>query len=218
MAKTATVLFDLDGTLIDSTEAIVESFGAAFAYFGEPSPPSREIIKMIGNPLNKMFAALGVEEARLQNYIDRYKERYSAVCLTKTLLLPLVKEALATLKPFARIGVVTTKMASRSNEILAHLGVRDYIDAIVGFEDTQNPKPHPEPILLALERLQTALSEDNIFMIGDTPIDINAALNAGVTPIGLLCGYSDAAAFAPFDCEVYQNAFEAANSIAKRLQ
>ncbi|MDR0665676.1 MAG: HAD family hydrolase [Helicobacteraceae bacterium] len=215
MAKPATALFDLDGTLIDSTEAIVESFNAAFAHFNRASPDPEAIIKLIGNPLHKMFVSLGIEEAEIQGYIDRYKDRYRKVCLQKTTLLPRVKEALETLKPIAAIGVVTTKSASFSKEILAHFGIDGYFEAIVGFEDAKNPKPHPEPILLALER--TRGDKRNAFMIGDTPIDINAALSAGVTPIALLCGYSTAKDFAPFDCEIVSNAFEAARSIAKRF-
>ncbi|MDR2151882.1 MAG: HAD family hydrolase [Helicobacteraceae bacterium] len=215
MAKTATVLFDLDGTLIDSTEAIVESFGAAFAHFGAVMPPERAIIRLIGAPLQKMFAALGVDDAQNQSYIDRYKERYSKVCLQKTMILPQVKEALKLLKPFAKIGVVTTKTATFSKEILAHLEIGEYVDAIVGFEDAKNPKPDPEPLLLALERLQSAKTD--AFMVGDTPIDINAALNAKITPIAVLCGYSSAEDFASFDCEIVANAFAAAESIAKRF-
>ncbi|MDR1451701.1 MAG: HAD hydrolase-like protein [Helicobacteraceae bacterium] len=221
MAKNAAVLFDLDGTLIDSAEAIVESFGAAFAHFGEAPPDMRAITKAIGRPLQAMFAAFGVSEAQIQSYVERYKERYREICLEKTSLLTGAKEALALLKPLTKIGVVTTKTTSFSKEILTHLGAAQYIDAIVGFEEVKNPKPHPEPILLALKRLRVSrriiagdLEKSEIFMVGDTPIDINAALNANVTPIGLLCGYAEKEDFAPFNCAVYENALEAAKAIA----
>ncbi|MDR1912529.1 MAG: HAD family hydrolase [Helicobacteraceae bacterium] len=212
MAKTTTALFDLDGTLIDSTEAILESFAFAFDFFGAPKPDEKTIVRLIGSPLAKMFADLGVSEEQKQSYIDRYKERYGDVCLQKTFLLPNVEEALKTLKPIAKIGVVTTKSAVFSKKILTHLGVKSYIDEVIGFEDAKNPKPNAEPILFALNRLGSP--RENAFMIGDTPIDINAAINAKITPIGVLCGYSSAEVLAPYNCAVYTDALEAAKAIA----
>ena len=144
-----TLLFDLDGTIIDSTEAIVESFGVAYNTFGTPVPESHAIIELIGLPLLTMFERLGIPSTLAQDYVDTYKAHYRTVATAKTYILPFAKEAIHKASAFATLGVVTTKTGRYSEEILTHLGVRDYFSTIVGFEHVTHPKPHPEPILTA---------------------------------------------------------------------
>ncbi|GHV03074.1 hydrolase [Campylobacterota bacterium] len=211
----ATVLFDLDGTLIDSTTAIVESFGVSFSHFNTPVPKSDAIVRLIGNPLSVMFATLGVENGRVEAFIARYKEHYRSVCLEKTHLIGGAKEALKTLAPHAAIGVVTTKTSRFSREILAHLGVAECIETIVGFDDVQNPKPDPEPILLALKRMERGA--ENAYMVGDTPIDIAAAQNAQITPIAVLSGYASRAELEPFGCAISENVLQAVKMIVQNI-
>ncbi|GHS86892.1 hydrolase [Campylobacterota bacterium] len=220
MAKNIIALFDLDGTLIDSTQAIVDSFETAYICHDQ-APPSREaIVKLIGYPLAQMFAQLGVNGA-IDSFVARYKEKYREICTAQTTLLPRANDALALLYPIAKIAVVTTKTASFSRVLLEHLGAAKYIDAIVGYEDVKNPKPHAEPILLALERLghgaKNPIAAEQTFMIGDTGFDIEAALNAKITPIALLCGYSTREELSQFECEICTDAFDAAKMIVNRF-
>ena len=182
-----TILFDLDGTLIDSTEAILESFGVAYDTFGRAMPEEDEIKELIGHPLDMMFRMLGVPNSQADAYVDAYKEYYKLISRKKTTLLPLAKEAVKLAATIGTLGVVTTKTARYSEELLEHLGVMHYFEVLIGRESVTHPKPHPEPILKALSHLKADASRT--WMIGDTPMDLIAANEAGVQGIGVLCGY-----------------------------
>jgi len=185
-----TILFDLDGTLIDSTEAILESFARSFEILGG-AMPDEEVIKMqIGHPLADMYRNLGITEERIDDYVRSYKESYRRIHTAKTVLLPGAREAIELASGFARLGVVTTKTGKYSRELLEHFGLMEYFDTLVGSEDVTHHKPHSEPILTALERMEAA--REGCWMIGDTCMDIRAAQAAGVGPLGLSCGYGDA--------------------------
>ncbi|MGE4295290.1 MAG: HAD family hydrolase [Campylobacterales bacterium] len=216
MPKSAVVLFDLDGTVIDSTEAIVESFHVSFKHFGDALPPERAIVSGIGHPLKTMFEQLGVDPARSDDYVAVYRGHYRTVCNDKTFLVPGAKEAVELMAAHARLGVVTTKTARFSWEILKHLGIGDRFETVVGFEEVQNPKPHPEPILLALERLGRPAGQK--WMIGDTPMDILAARAAGVTPLGVLSGYATEAELLRHQCDIFDNALKACENIVETLK
>jgi phosphoglycolate phosphatase len=182
-----TILFDLDGTLIDSTEAILESFGVAYDTFGRAMPEEDTIKKLIGHPLDIMFMMLGIPHTQANAYVDAYKGHYRLISRQKTTLLPLAKEAVKLAATIGTLGIVTTKTASYSEELLEHLGIMHYFSVLIGRESITHPKPHPEPILKALSHLKADATRT--WMIGDTPLDLIAAHEAGVQGIGVLCGY-----------------------------
>ncbi len=186
-----TILFDLDGTLIDSTEAIVESFYHSFAHMGTKPPKQEEIESKIGYTLEDIFAFLGVEQRLIEEHVLAYKAHYREVSKPKTFMLEGAKEAIELASSFAVLGVVTTKTAKYSKELLEHLGVISYFEAIVGREDVVNVKPHPEPIYKALDKMGKNKANGSIWMIGDTSLDVKAAQNAGIKHIALMTGYGD---------------------------
>jgi len=181
-----TILFDLDGTLIDSTDAILEGFEVAYETFGETSPDSEDIKSLIGYPLDIMFERLGIRGDKW-DYVDAYKKHYRIISRAKTSLLPLAREAIEEAARFATLGIVTTKTASYSQELLEHMGVMHHFDVLIGRESVQNPKPHAEPIHKAIKQLDA--SYESTWMIGDTLLDIHSAKNAGIKSVGVLCGY-----------------------------
>lgn len=181
------ILFDLDGTLIDSTEAIVEGFEHAFRIHGLQAPARQEVCALVGHPLDVMFAGLGVEHFRVQECVEAYKAHYRAIFKPKTTLLPLAKEAIVLARSFATLGVVTTKTGHYSRELLEHLGVMKYFDVLIGREDVVHPKPHPEPIFKAMQGLGNP--EATYWMVGDTCMDMTAACAAGVQGVAVTCGY-----------------------------
>lgn len=207
-----TILFDLDGTLIDSTEAILESFDVAYQTFGHKSPEHSEIKKLIGHPLDIMFCMLGVSQSEANTYVDAYKEHYRIISRKKTFLLPLGLEAIQEASKIATLGVVTTKTARYSQELLEHMNVMHYFEVLIGRESVQYPKPHPEPILKALNMLQK--SPTQTWMVGDTPMDLIAAKNAGVESVGVLCGYSTFDELKKHTKYVVNDAFEAVKIIS----
>ncbi len=208
------ILFDLDGTLIDSTEAILESFGIAFQTFGQPIPSDGLIKSQIGHPLDVMFEALGVDSIDTQMYVDVYKMHYRTIFLAQTTLLPQAQKAIELASTFASLGVVTTKTAKYSIELLEDMGLMHYFEVLIGREDVTYPKPHPEPILKALEKLPNDTGE--IWMIGDTCMDMYAGKSAKVAVIGVSCGYGTIESLKECTDNIYQNTFEAIQFIAKK--
>ncbi len=205
------ILFDLDGTLIDSTDAILEGFGVAFKTFKDAKPNDTEIKKLIGYPLEIMFGKLGVSEEKVNDYVLAYKEHYRQISRQQTTMLPLAIEAVKYASTFATLGVVTTKTARYSEEILEHLGVMPYFGVLIGRESVVHPKPHPEPILKALQALKGDPSKT--WMIGDTPMDLLSAKAAGVCSVGVLCGYGTKEDLEKHTDKITLNALEAVRLI-----
>ena len=212
--KNKIILFDLDGTLIDSTEAILESFAVAFRSFGDEVPDDDLIKAEIGHPLDSMFTTLGVDEASVWEYVDAYKMHYRNISCLKTALLDDAKEAVALASHIATLGVVTTKTAKYSIELLEHMGLMHYFDVLIGREDVTYPKPNPEPIQKALAKLPS--DTDSVWMIGDTCMDMLAAKSANIGAAGVTCGYGTDESLAKCTDNIYQNALQAVQFIAKR--
>jgi len=209
--KEITILFDLDGTLIDSTEAILESFAEAFKQMGMKQPDDEAIKKLIGYPLDVMFVELGVPEVQKWDYVDAYKRHYRKISKEKTVLLPYAREAIELAYRHARLGIVTTKTALYSREMLEHMGVMRYFDTLVGREDVTHPKPHPEPIETALARM--GCGKEKCWMIGDTPMDIEAAQRAGIACAALSCGYASIDELSAYGVKIFPDAHKAVKFI-----
>jgi phosphoglycolate phosphatase len=214
--KNTIILFDLDGTLIDSTEAILESFRVAFDKFGLPVPDDNSIKKLVGLPLDMMFIKLGIRSEQVGAYVQAYKAHYRTIHTAKTTLLPGAKEAIRTAHEFAYLGVVTTKTAQFSKELLEHFGLMKLFEILVGREDVTNPKPDPEPIYKALGGLPKVAGY--AYMIGDTCTDMDAARAAQINSIGVLCGYGDSQTLQQCADKTTQSASEAVNTILKEIK
>ncbi len=186
-----TILFDLDGTLIDSTDAILEGFEVAYETFGEVAPDCVRGDKW--------------------DYVDAYKKHYRIISRSKTTLLPLAHEAIEEAARFATLGIVTTKTAMYSRELLEHMGVMHHFDVLIGREDVQNPKPHAEPIHKAIKHLDA--SYESTWMIGDTLLDLHSAKNAGIQSVGVLCGYGKKIELSKHTKYIAHNALEAVKLI-----
>ncbi|MCF6243503.1 MAG: HAD family hydrolase [Sulfurovum sp.] len=208
------ILFDLDGTLIDSTEAILESFKKAYEVFGKELPTPDAIKSLIGLPLEIMFQKLGVTEADSMDYAKEYKEHYKTIHTEKTVLLPHVREALELAVNHARLGVVTTKTSEYSRILLEHFDIMKHFNILIGREDVTNPKPDPEPVERAMNALGYHYGKVT-YMIGDTTADMIAAEKADIASIGVLCGYGkkdDLDEYADF---VVKDAYSAVRLIEK---
>jgi phosphoglycolate phosphatase len=209
------ILFDLDGTLIDSTEAILESFHNSFAVHDVISSPQDEQIKaLIGHPLDVMYKELGVDETKIWDFVNTYKEHYREISTQKTILLKNAKAAVEAAAEFASLGIVTTKTGKYSQVLMEHFGLMDKFDVLIGREHVQNPKPHAEPILKALERFDTKNKE--IWMIGDTQLDLLSAKNAGVNSIAVLSGYDNKETLKKFTNVIFSDSLEAVTYLKSR--
>ncbi|MCJ7764391.1 MAG: HAD family hydrolase [Thiovulaceae bacterium] len=184
-----TILFDLDGTLIDSTEAILESFHHSFDLHKHPHPSDEAIKALIGHPLDVMYTELGIVEESVWDFVNTYKEHYRIISIQKTVLLPKAIEAIEEAKMFARLGIVTTKTGKFSRILMEHFGLMDHFEVLIGREDVLNPKPHAEPIDKAVEKMKVL--KESCWMIGDTRLDLASANNAGIRSVGVLSGYDN---------------------------
>ena len=208
------ILFDLDGTLIDSTDAIVSTFHYSFDVHKAEHPTDKEIIALIGYPLDIMYAELGVDEDKVWDYVATYKEEYRKISTIKTELLSCATDAVKKASEFATLGIVTTKTGSYSEILMEHFGLMHYFEVLIGREHVQNPKPHEEPILKALEKLDT--DDKEIWMIGDTKLDLISAKNAGVNSIGVLTGYDTHNTLKKYTDFIFNDALKAVEYLQDR--
>ncbi|MDN5070390.1 HAD family hydrolase [Aliarcobacter butzleri] len=209
------ILFDLDGTLIDSTDAIVSTFRFAFKEQGFDFKGSDKNIKdLIGYPLDIMFERLGVSKQKVWDYVDSYKNRYRVISVEQTTLLENAFEAVQLASKIARVSVVTTKTRMYTIPILDNFNITQYFEVITGRENVENPKPHPEPILKTLAQMNYDKNKDEVYMIGDTKLDLICANEAKVNAIGVLCGYSDEEELLKYTNIVKKDALEAIKYIS----
>jgi len=208
------ILFDLDGTLIDSTDAILESFHHSFDFHKLSRKEDEEIKALIGYPLDIMYENLGVQKSVIAEIITTYKERYRDISTQKTTLLQNAKEAVELASQFATLGIVTTKTGHYSQILMEHFEIMHHFDVLIGREHVQNPKPNAEPIIKALEKLDTKNRE--VWMIGDTKLDLLAAKSANVNSIGVLSGYDSNETLKKFTNVIFNDALEAALYLQKR--
>ena len=209
------ILFDLDGTLIDSTDAIVSTFRFAFKEQGFDFRGNDKNIKdLIGYPLDIMFERLGVSKQKVWDYVDSYKNRYRVISVEQTTLLENAFEAVQLASKIARVSVVTTKTRMYTIPILDNFNITQYFEVITGRENVENPKPHPEPILKTLAQMNYDKNSDEVYMVGDTKLDLICANEAKVNAIGVLCGYSDEEELLKYTNIVKKDALEAIKYIS----
>ncbi|HVA57910.1 MAG TPA: HAD-IA family hydrolase [Gemmatimonadaceae bacterium] len=182
-----TLLFDLDGTLIDSIELIQRSKSYAFEARGLTAPPDREWLNWIGTPLRSMFQRYTDDETEVERFIAAYREFQLAHHDRLVHAYEGADASLAELRERGHaIGIVTSKSVELSERGLTHVGLRRYVDTIVGFDSTERHKPDPEPVRVALERLGGRA--DRALFVGDSLHDMHAGNAAGIGTVAALWG------------------------------
>lgn len=187
-----TVLFDLDGTLIDSVDLIVRSYEHTVRAHGLPSPGRDEWIRWLGTPLKHQFGLLVGEgedrDGRVDELIRTYRAWNHANHDALVKPYPAVREALEGLRAQGRtLGVVTSKMRASALRGLAHVGLDPaWFSCFVSLEDTERHKPHPDPLLHALRQLRVEPA-DAVY-VGDSPHDAACAQAAGADAVAVRWG------------------------------
>ena len=172
------LLFDLDGTLIDSIQLIEDSYRHTLAtHVGRPFDRD-EWLAGLGRPLKWQFAQWTDDPAEIERMIATYRAHNLAHHDAMVTAYDGAVEAVRELKRAgARLGVVTSKLRSGAHRGLARAGFDGLFDVVVGADDVREPKPAAEPALLALEQL--GASARTAFMIGDSPHDVSCGRAAG---------------------------------------
>ncbi len=172
------VLFDHDGTLVDSYEGIALCMALTCRDIGQPKMSDEEVRASIGPSLEDRFTQLwGAEVSKRAARI--YRSHYETHFLSGTRILPGVKETLdAIAEKGLPIACVTNKTWGYCVRQLEHFGLMERMAVVMGAKQGLPPKPDPAMLNAALEKL--GIEPEAAMMVGDTPIDINAARAAGV--------------------------------------
>ncbi|MCP3028148.1 pyrophosphatase PpaX [Halobacillus sp. A5] len=177
-----TILFDLDGTLIDTNELIISSFTHTVGQYAERPYSREEILDFIGPPLRESLAVVNAE--RVEEMVLTYREHNITNHDHFVRAYDGVVETIKELKARGyQLGIVTTKMRHTVQMGLDLTGLNDLFEVVVTLDDVQNAKPHPEPIIKALQQLN-GKPEDTL-MVGDNTHDIEAGKNAGTHTAGV---------------------------------
>ncbi|HTA72655.1 MAG TPA: HAD-IA family hydrolase [Gemmatimonadaceae bacterium] len=196
------VLFDLDGTLLDTIELLLASVRWAFRDRSDRVPTREEWIAGIGTPLASQMRVYAADERDLATLIDGYREYQRAHHDELTRAYADAIETVVDLRRAGyRTGVVTSKASDIANRSLAFVGLDRYLDVVVGFDATDRHKPDPEPVRYALDALQVPPSA--AVFVGDSPHDMYAGNAAGVITVGALWGPFPRSALLPASPRFY---------------
>jgi pyrophosphatase PpaX len=179
------VLFDLDGTVIDSGAIILASMRHAAKEVLGAEPPDELLMAAVGGPgLEAQMHALAPD--RVQELVDVYRAHNEPLhdglvcCAGIDGVLVLLKEE------GRRLGIVTAKRRATVELAFAQVPLAHLFETVVGGDETERHKPDPEPLLLALDRL--SVGADEAAYVGDAPFDVKAAKAAGISSVGVTWG------------------------------
>lgn len=181
------ILFDLDGTLTDSGEGIINCATLALEHFGLPVPSRKEMGVFIGPPLDQTFLKFGVPEDKTDEAIKVFRSRYLVLGKFENTPYPGVHQLLKRLKEQGhRLFVATSKPEETAVEILLKFELAPYFEQICGatFDHT---RVHKADVIDYL--LQKIGAPENMLMVGDTEFDVLGAAHHGIATIGVSWGY-----------------------------
>lgn len=193
------VVFDFDYTLADSSAGIVACVHYALDAMGLPRACEEDICRTIGLSLHEAFPLYAGEQhaARAAEFVALFVRRADEIMVAHTALLPGAAGAVRALKGRGlRLGIVTTKFRYRIEAVLARDGLADCFDTVIGYEDVSAPKPDPQGLRRALDRL--GVIPEAALYVGDSLVDARTAQGAGVPFVAVLTGTTGRAEFAPF--------------------
>lgn len=185
------ILFDLDGTLTESGEGIINCVQYALEKLGKKEEHPENLQCFIGPPLKEQFmkyAGLGEEER--EKAVVYYRERYTTTGIFENRLYPKIPELLELLKINNKIlAVASSKPEVYVKQILEHFQIADYFTAIVGSELDGRRTEKAEVIEEALRRMHLEEERDKVLMVGDRSHDVQGAISCGLQCIGVAYGY-----------------------------
>jgi phosphoglycolate phosphatase len=192
VASPRAVLWDLDGTLLDSRLSIRDTLNTVVAERSLKPFAKAELDGLIGKPLRDILATRTGDAQLIEAMTHRYREAYNESGWVTVRVYPgleaLVKELHGRGVPQ---GIVTSKGQRETEVLLADLGLTRFFEVVVGDDDVRPLKPDPAPVLEACRRL--GVDPATVVMVGDTRFDVGAAKGAGAAAVGVLWGIQDEA-------------------------
>ncbi len=197
------LIFDLDGTLVDTSRDITNAINHAIAPFGVKSLSIETAKSMVGSGISKLLRELiepgiktqettkknvnkAVAQDSSEEAIERFLDHYSRHLLDNTKPYPQIKETLSKLKGYKK-AVISNKREMLCRQVLEGLGLSVFFDIILGSDSVSGKKPSPIPVFEVLKRL--GISRDETIMTGDSNFDIEAGKAAGIKTIAVTYGY-----------------------------
>lgn len=197
-ARKRLIVYDLDGTLVDTREDIAASANHMRARMGLPPLPEREICGYVGLGLRKLVANVleipagdsAPDLAQIEEGMRIYRAHYAQHLLDHTALYPGARELLEHFKDRGQ-AVITNKPNPYSRQILEALDVAHYFLEIVAGDEAYPKKPDPASLLAILQRERVPPAE--ALLVGDSPIDLETGARAGVPTVAVCHGFTDRA-------------------------
>ncbi len=182
---TRLLIFDLDGTLLDTSQDITNAINHAIKPLGLKPLSVKKTTSMVGYGITKLIENL-VSAQFQKKTLNRFLEYYSKHLLDNTKPYPQVKETLSELVNYKK-AVISNKRESYSREVLDGNGLLEFFDIILGSDSVAERKPSPAPIFEVLKRAD--VSKEEAVIIGDSNFDIDAGKAAGIKTIAVTYGY-----------------------------
>ena len=183
------LIFDLDGTLVDSSQDIADALNYAIKPYGVPEITVTETIALVGEGVRRLIGKVieqkngGMDESQL---LHRFIEYYSQHLIDHTLPYPGTEEALQHLWPYSK-AVVSNKNENFTVDILGNLGLLKYFDYVAGGDTISEKKPSPAPVLRVLKRF--GVEPNGALLVGDSIYDMEAGRRAGLRRVAAMYGY-----------------------------
>lgn len=181
------ILFDLDGTLVDSFDDIAAGINYVLRKQGKPSKSREEVKKNVGHGIRNMLRwTLEIEEDEaIDSAVNEFRDHYWDHCVDKTFVYPGVFEGLNKLEGFVK-AVATNKQRRFAVKIIEALELDGYFEMVLGGDDYPVMKPDPSAVLEVCRRL--GVDASNAIMVGDGRPDIESAVGAGAVACGVNYG------------------------------
>lgn len=185
--KVKGILFDLDGTIVDSRDAYLEAARTAFRAMGQ-EPPVTQTAFEIPRRLEQNRPIDDLTHADTQGFLEVYLKTFYAITEMKTKPVPNIHTALEKLQQKAKLALITMRNVPRTaiTKQLEHFGLANYFTHVITALDTQKPKPSPEALIKALKAIDVQICD--CLIVGDSVTDIKAGKAAGARTAAVLSG------------------------------
>lgn len=183
------IMFDMDGTLVNSSNAIVNTINYVRVNIGLEALEKNYILEHINDPtINSAEFFYGTEHFT-DEQTHLFENYYNKNCLNDIYLYDGIKELIENLNKNSKLAVATNASSIFAKKMLEHVGIHHHFDMLVGYNDVTKPKPHPEMVHKILNQLDTP--KEKAILIGDSKKDTQAATSAGVKSILVNWGFSN---------------------------
>ena len=197
------VIFDFDGTVVDTGEGIIKSLQYSFEQMGREVPDMSDLKRFIGPPIHYSFTHYyGVSEEQVGDYIKKYRERYTVKGIYECELYKGVIELIDELRSKGvKVGIASSKPLRLIYNVADYLGITEKFDAIVGVRMDDSNHSSKRGLILEAMELMGADDKNQVLMVGDRLYDIEGAKGAGVKSCGVLWGYGSEEEFLQYEAD-----------------